>query len=102
MARRPPPSLAPTEYRMPLESLSPAPKPRRRGLTIGGTVVALALVVVVVNGVVDRKSSAARLKEATEAQALSTVSLVTPSTASNTSRLDLPGRLEAYNRAPIY
>jgi RND family efflux transporter MFP subunit len=87
---------------MPPESLSPVPKPRRRSLTIGGTVVALALVVVVVNGIVDRKSSAARLRETTEAQALPTVALVAPSSAVNTSRLDLPGRLEAYNRAPIY
>jgi len=65
-------------------------------------IAALVLTVVVVNGVWERNSSAARLKETTEAQALPTVSLVAPSSAANTSHLDLPGRLEAYYRAPIY
>jgi membrane fusion protein (multidrug efflux system) len=84
------------------ETAFPPPKPRRRGLAVAGMIAALVLAVVVVNGVWERKSSAARLKETTDAQALPTVSLVTPSSASNTSHLDLPGRLEAYYRAPIY
>jgi RND family efflux transporter MFP subunit len=71
-------------------------------LAIAGTVFALAALVVVVNGIWERNSSAARLKEATEAQAVPTVALVTPSTDTNKSYLDLPGRLEAYSRAPIY
>jgi len=65
-------------------------------------IVVLVLAVVVVNGVWERNSSAARLRETTDAQALPTVSLVSPSSANNTSHLDLPGRLEAYYRAPIY
>ncbi|SKA20847.1 RND family efflux transporter, MFP subunit [Enhydrobacter aerosaccus] len=74
----------------------------RRGLAIFGTVVALVLAVIVVNGIWDRNSSAARLKESTDAQAAPTVSVVTPSDGLNNSHLGLPGRLEAYYRAPIY
>ncbi len=84
------------------ESVSSSPKPRRRGLTVAGMIFVLVLAVVVVNGVWERNSSAARLRETTDAQALPTVSLVSPSSANNTSHLDLPGRLEAYYRAPIY
>jgi RND family efflux transporter MFP subunit len=87
---------------MPLESTSPSPKPRRRGLTIAGMIAALVLIVVVINGVWDRNSSAARLKEVTDIQSVPTVALVLPSTADNKTHLDLPGRLDAYYRAPIY
>ena len=81
----------------------PARKPRRRGIAIAGMAAALTLVVVVVVGVSDRKSSAARLKEeATEAQILPSVFLVPPSATAATPSLKLPGRLEAYVRAPIY
>jgi RND family efflux transporter MFP subunit len=84
------------------ESVSPVRKSGRRGLTLVGLVAAAVLIVVVVTGVLDRKSSAARLKEVTELQAAPTVALVMPSDATNTSHLDLPGRLDAYFRAPIY
>jgi RND family efflux transporter MFP subunit len=87
---------------MPPESAPATPKPRRRGLAIAGTIAALVLVVVVINGVWDRNSSAARLKEVTDVQSVPTVALVLPSAANNTSHLDLPGRLEAYYQAPIY
>lgn len=86
---------------MPPES-TPLPKKPRRGLAIAGMIAALVVVVVVVNGVWDRNSSAARLKETTDAQSVPTVGLIAPSTAGNKSSLDLPGRLEAYYRAPIY
>lgn len=87
---------------MPPESTS-APTPKsRRGLAIAGAIIALIAVLVVANGIWERNSSAARLKEATEAQAAPTVALIAPSTNTNKSSLDLPGRLEAYSRAPIY
>lgn len=82
---------------------TPSTRPaRRRGLAIFGMVIALVLAVVVVNGIWDRNSSAARLKESTEAQAAPTVGVVMPSDGMNHSHLGLPGRLEAYYRAPIY
>ncbi len=87
---------------MPVEPSVAPTRTSRRGLAIAGLVVALVAAVVVVNGIWERNSSAARLKEATEAQAVPTVALVAPSTNTNRSYLDLPGRLEAYSRAPIY
>jgi RND family efflux transporter MFP subunit len=69
---------------------------------VTGLVVALLLVVVLIDGAWDRNSSAARLKESTDAEALPTVALVAPKNSTSVANIDLPGRLEAYNRAPIY
>mgnify|MGYP003351542041 CR=1 FL=1 len=55
-----------------------------------------------VNGVWSRNASEARLKEETSQQAIPIVAVVTPTLGANRSSLDLPGRLEAYSRAPIY
>ena len=81
---------------------APPKKVSRRGLTIAGLIAALVVIVVVVNGIWSRNSSEARLKETTDTLAIPTVSLIVPSANGNKSNLDLPGRLEAYNRAPIY
>lgn len=79
------------------------PKPRsRRGLALFGIAAALGLGAVVVNGIWSRQASEARLKEWTDAQAVPTVSVLNPTTGANKTSLDLPGRLEAYSRAPIY
>jgi RND family efflux transporter MFP subunit len=59
-------------------------------------------VLVAANGIWSRHTSEAKLKEVTEVQAVPTVSLISPTTGANKSSLDLPGRLEAYARAPIY
>lgn len=83
------------------ESVS-AQKPRRRGLALTGLIACLLVVVVLIDGAWDRKSSAARLKETSDALALPAVVLVTPKTATAISAIDLPGRLEAYYRAPLY
>jgi multidrug efflux pump subunit AcrA (membrane-fusion protein) len=69
---------------------------------VAGIVGALALVLVAANGILSRHTSEAKLKEYTEVQAVPTVSLISPITGANKSSLDLPGRLEAYARAPIY
>ncbi|MET0229902.1 MAG: biotin/lipoyl-binding protein, partial [Rhodanobacteraceae bacterium] len=74
----------------------------RRGLRIAavvGVIVALAIVVV---GLVSRASGNARLKEWTDSQSVPTVAVVAPSSAGDSGTLDLPGRLEAYSRAPLY
>jgi RND family efflux transporter MFP subunit len=86
-------------------SPEPAVAPRkvsRSGLAITGIVGALVVVFVVVNGIWSRNASEARLKETTLAQSVPTVAVVRPTTGGNKSSLDLPGRLEAYARAPIY
>jgi len=87
---------------MPFESTPPTAKVSRRGLVIAGAIFALAATFVVVNGIWSRNASEARLKEATNVQSVPIVAVVTPSIGGNRSSLDLPGRLEAYSRAPIY
>lgn len=76
--------------------ISPA-QLRRAGL-IAGSVVAL----VVVTGLVWRASGNARLRDWTDAQAIPTVAVALPGSKPLNATLNLPGRLEAYSRAPIY
>jgi len=87
---------------MPFESVPPPAGVSRRSLALAGAVVALVAVFVVVNGVWSRNASEARLKETTDALAVPTVAVIQPGIGGNKSSLDLPGRLEAYSRAPIY
>ncbi len=87
---------------MPSDSLPPPGKVSRRGLALAGIIGGLAIAFVVVNGVGSRNASEAKLKEATDAMAIPTVALIEPGVGGNKSYLDLPGRLEAYSRAPIY
>jgi len=84
------------------ESTAPTGKVSRRGLAIAGLAAALVLTVIVVNGIWSRNASEARLKEMTSAQSAPTVAIIRPGVGGNKSSLDLPGRLEAYSRAPIY
>jgi len=77
---------------------SPAPR-RLRQFGIAFLLVAAALVVF---GLVSRAAQNSRLHDLTEARAVPTVALVTPTPVENHQGLDLPGRLEAYIRAPIY
>jgi len=85
--------------------MAPEPPSRRlprRGLAISGLLAGLVLLLVVVNGIWSRNTSEARLKELADSEAIPIVAVVTPQLAANKSSLDLPGRLEAYARAPIY
>src|SRR5690242_3675325 len=86
--------------------MSPEPPPTgkvsRRSLALTGLIAIVLVTVVVVDGVWSRNASDARLKEVTNAQAVPTVAVIHPTVGANQSSLDLPGRLEAYTRAPIY
>jgi RND family efflux transporter MFP subunit len=73
----------------------------RRLRLLGGGLVLLA-VVIVAHGMVSRTVQNSRLHQLTEAQAVPTVAIVTPTDAQDHAGLQLPGRLEAYIRAPIY
>ena len=67
-----------------------------------GGVFALLAVAIVAYGLVSRAAETSRLRRLTEARAVPTVAIVAPSQVENHAGLDLPGRLEAYIRAPIY
>ena len=74
----------------------------RRGLRIGALALLVVAIVVVAAGVLTRASDAARLHERAEVSAVPTVVVVAPARAAAAATLELPGRLEAYSRAPIY
>jgi len=76
--------------------------PPRRGLRLTGIVFAIVAIVVVATGLYSRASGNARLREWTDAQAIPIVAVAPPASGANAGALELPGRLEAYSRAPIY
>src|SRR3954469_22618224 len=84
---------------MPTERGSPV---SRRKLGIFGVVAGVAAVLVVITGIRAREDSGARLREWTDNQAIPTVAVVLPDARALSATLDLPGRLEAYYRAPIF
>jgi RND family efflux transporter MFP subunit len=71
-------------------------------LAVAGVIGLAAVAFVVGSGLWNRNASSAKLKEWTDAQSVPVVSVVSPAKNANKSSLDLPGRLEAYIRAPIY
>jgi RND family efflux transporter MFP subunit len=77
-------------------------RPVARRLRLAGAAFVSLAIAVVVYGLVSRAAQSSRLHELTEAQAVPTVAIVAPTHVENHAGLDLPGRLEAYIRAPIY
>jgi RND family efflux transporter MFP subunit len=73
----------------------------RRLRWVGGACALLAIAVAAY-GLGSRAADNSRLQDVTEAQAVPTVTIVLPSSVENHAGLDLPGRLDAYIRAPIY
>jgi RND family efflux transporter MFP subunit len=73
-----------------------------RRLRLAGGALALLAVGIVAHGMVTRTAQNSRLQALTEAQAVPTVAIVSPTDTQDHASLDLPGRLEAYIRAPIY
>src|SRR5467141_1316992 len=84
---------------MPTESSSPV---SRRKLGIFGVVAVIAALLVVVTGIRAREDSSAKLREWTDNQAVPTLGLVLPDARVLNATIYLPGRLEAYYRAPIF
>ena len=74
----------------------------RRKLQVAALSLALVAVLVVVAGIATRSSQAAQLRERTEAMAVPTVAVLAPAQVGGSATLDLPGRIEAHARAPIY
>lgn len=71
-------------------------------LRISGIVLVVIAIIVVALGVIKRANNDSKLKVWTDKQALPTVSVGLPTVAGEGATLDLPGRFEAYARAPIY
>ena len=71
-------------------------------LSLFGLVVGVGLVSMVVTGIRAREENDSKLKEWTDDQAAPTVAVITPDAKVLNNNLDLPGRLEAYSRAPIF
>src|SRR5450755_646426 len=84
---------------MPAEQSSPV---SRRKLGIFGIVAVIGALLVVVTGIRAREDSNAKLREWTDNQAIPTVAVVLPDARLLNATIDLPGRLEAYYRAPIF
>jgi RND family efflux transporter MFP subunit len=85
--------MPPTELRPPVS---------RRKLGISGVVAGIVLVLVVITGIRAREDSSTKLKEWTDNQAVPTVAVALPDAKVVNPTIDLPGRLEAYYRAPIF
>jgi RND family efflux transporter MFP subunit len=67
-----------------------------------GIAFVLLAIAVVAYGLGTRAAQNSRLHDLTEALAIPTVAIVTPSRVENQTGLDLPGRLTAFINAPIY
>lgn len=73
---------------------------RSRQKLFGLTLTAVA-VIVVITGLMSRRSQAEQLKQSTGERNIPTVSLLSASNV-NTAQLELPARIEPWARAPIY
>jgi membrane fusion protein (multidrug efflux system) len=73
-----------------------------RKLGLLALLAAVALLLVVVSGIRAREENDARLKQWTDDQAIPTVAVIQPDAKVLNATLDLPGRMEAYSRAPIF
>ena len=83
----------PTEQRPPVS---------RRKLGLFGVIAGIVLVLVVITGIRAREEQGSRLKEWTDNQAIPSVAVAQPNARALNPTIDLPGRLEAYYRAPIF
>jgi membrane fusion protein, multidrug efflux system len=84
--------MPPTEQRPPVS---------RRKLGIFGVVAVVGAGLIVATGIRAREDSSSKLREWTNDQAVPTVAVALPSGKALNPTIDLPGRLEAYSRAPI-
>jgi len=79
------------------ETTFPANPPSRRPLRVAGVIGLLIAI-----GITLRAVDARKLKTWTDAQSVQTVNLIKPIRDTSGPSLQLPGRLEAYTRAPIF
>src|SRR6478752_7526808 len=80
----------------------PRPPVSHRKLGLFGVAALVGAGLIVATGIRAREDNSAKLKEWTDAQAIPTVAVALPSGRALSPTIDLPGRLEAYSRAPIF
>src|SRR4249919_3692537 len=80
----------------------PRPPVSRRKLGLFGLAALIGAGLIVATGIRAREDSSTKLKEWTDAQAIPTVAVQLPTGRAANPTIDLPGRLEAYSRAPIF
>ncbi len=84
-------------------SPEPAKSPlSRRDLQLAAAAIGLVAIAILVEGSFARYSLASHLSARAEELAVPTVAVLAPGKATATATLELPGRIEAYSRAPIY
>jgi membrane fusion protein, multidrug efflux system len=88
----------PTEH----DAIQGEAKVAPRKLGVIGIIVACVAAFAVTTGIMSREKSNADLRTWTDEQAVPTVAVIAPSSTALNPTLELPGRLEAYSRAPIY
>jgi membrane fusion protein, multidrug efflux system len=86
---------------MPTEAETRRPVSRRK-LGIVAVVAVAGALTLVVTGIRAREDTNVKLKEWTDDQSAPAVAVIYPDPGALTASLDLPGRLEAYYRAPIF
>jgi len=79
-----------------------APRRAGRGLGLAGIIALVGIAALAYTGISARDKGAAKLRDWTEDQAIPTVAIATLNTKPVVTSLDLPGRLEANLRAPIF
>jgi membrane fusion protein (multidrug efflux system) len=84
---------------MPTEA---SPTVSRRKLGIFGIIGVVGALTLVVTGIRAREDSDIKLKEWTDDQSVPSVAVIYANPGALISTIDLPGRLEAYYRAPIF
>jgi RND family efflux transporter MFP subunit len=67
-----------------------------------GGIAVIAALMLVISGIRAREDSSAKLREWTDSQAIAPVAVIFAESGALTATIDLPGRLEAYYRAPIF
>src|SRR6476659_6885999 len=80
----------------------PRPPVSRRKLGIFGVVALIGAGLIVATGIRAREESGTKLKEWTDNQAVPNVAVAFANARALNPTIDLPGRLEAYSRAPIF
>jgi len=95
-------SLEPPPQPRAVSAVQASTRPSRRALALIALLLLAAAVFVVVSGVASRRSEAARLSERAKAQAVRSVVVISPAATGTAAALELPGRIEAWSRAPIY